>query len=105
MAATKTPYEIRHCHYHRLDSAKVPEPALFKVYRAGAFVAVVREPFSEPLANEPVPNRNYRVDCREAPDDLRAFVADRFPGRTFAYFADPGWKWRDNGTYEEMPWG
>jgi hypothetical protein len=97
-------YEIRHCHYRHLDPAQHPEPAIFTVYRSGALVAVVREPADAPLIGEPVPLKNYRVDCREAPDELRATLGRYFPGRAFEYFVDPAWAWRHNGTYEEMPW-
>jgi hypothetical protein len=50
-----------------------------------------------------VPDKNYRVDCREILPGLRASLENYFPGRTFAIFDDPGWKWNDNGTYEERP--
>ena len=98
-------YRITHCQYHRLDPAKVPEPALFFVYKDEHRMAVVREPCGVPLIGEPVADANYRVDCRTADDELKALLRKYFPGRTFAYFEDASWTWRDNGTYEEMPWG
>ena len=103
MSAAASQYEIKHYHYHRLLSAKGPVHALSKVFQRDSLAAVVRPPFGEPLANEPVPLKNYRVDCREADSELRETLRSHFPDRTFAYFADPGWTWRDNGTYQEMP--
>jgi hypothetical protein len=106
-------YEIKHCHYHRLDPATHPRPALFEVYENGALVAVVREPIQAELkaAFESLfgkayadSTENYRVDCCQAGQPLRAVIAGYFPGRQFEWHEDPGWVWRDNGTYEEMPW-
>jgi hypothetical protein len=75
------PYEIEHCHYHRLDPATHPRPALFKVYDDGALVGVVREPIPAELkaAFESLfgnayadSTENYRVDCRQASDPLES---------------------------------
>jgi len=106
-------YKIKHCHYRRLDPATHPQPALFKVYENGELVAVVREPFPVELkaAMEKLfgttsadSTENYRVDCRETSDALRAVVAAYFFIRPLEWHVDPGWVWHDNGTYEEMPW-
>jgi hypothetical protein len=97
------PLTIKHYYYPRLDPSAHPEPALFKVFEGDELVAVVREPQSFPLINEPVPDKNYRVDCREVTSELRTFLAGYFLTRTFAFFDDPGWMWNDNGTYEERP--
>jgi hypothetical protein len=59
---------------------------------------------SEPLINEPIANKSYRVDCREATPELRAAIAEYLHLNPCAYFEDAGWVWNDNGTYEETPW-
>ena len=99
-------FEIRHCHYHRLLNDPDPPSTLaaFTVYQDGKLVAVVREAFSEPLINEPIANKSYRVDCRAATPELRSAIAEYLPVNPSAYFEDAGWVWSDNGTYEEMPW-
>jgi hypothetical protein len=94
MATANTTFKIEHHHYHRLDPVTFPEPALFKVNKAGALEAVVRDESPE----------QYRVDCVVADAELKGFLAGYFPGRTFAYFENTAWSWRDNGTHEAMPW-
>ena len=98
-------YRIKHCHYRNLDPAFFPQPALFTIYGADAnLAAVAREAMDFPLIGEPVALKNYRVDCRSVPDELRHTLERYFPGGTFAYFINDQWTWRHNGTYEEMPW-
>ena len=102
MSDVASQFEIKHYHYHRLMGPKGTVHALSKVFQRDALAAVVRPPFGEPLRNEPVPLRNYRVDCREAARELRETLRSHFPDRKFAYFEDPGWTWHDNGTYQEV---
>ena len=64
-ACAAVPFVIKHYHYHRLDPAEHPRPALYKVFEGDELVAVVREPQGFALINEPVPDKNYWVDCRE----------------------------------------
>jgi hypothetical protein len=98
-------FEIKHYHYTGLPEDIVHTLALFKVFKDGALVAVIREPEDFALIGEPIPNKNYRVDCCDADDELEQFIQEYFPGKTFAYFRNGSkWHWRDNGTYEEMPW-
>jgi hypothetical protein len=63
----------------------------------------VREPFGEPLIGESEPDKNYRVDCRQAPAALRSFLKDYLPAFPCVYFEDARWAWHDNGTYEPRP--
>jgi hypothetical protein len=103
------PYEFEQCRYTRQfnDPDRPDSLALFKVLKDGALVAVIRPPVPEAVAallglrDSTV---HHRVDCRVANDELKGVITRTLPDRTFEYFADPAWRWNDNGTYE-APWG
>jgi hypothetical protein len=110
------PYEFQHCHYTaHLDNPDLPDKlALFKVIKDGDLVAVIRKPVPEALiatmkaltgTEYRDSTMNHRVDCRVADDDLKAAIAKYLPKEwKFDYFADAAWTWKDNGTYQTMPW-
>lgn len=99
-------FRLEYCHYnHQIrEPEKFPGVALFKVFTGEQLCAVVREIRSETDLPEER-GADLRVECHEDSGALRTFLDGAFPGRELRYFAQgAGWQWRDNGTYETMPW-
>jgi hypothetical protein len=79
-------------------------PSFWKIYQGDDLVAVVRPPIP-PTARalglcDLLPSGRpggitYRVDCRQADDELRAAVAQLLPEQPVTYFPDSTWVWRD----------
>jgi hypothetical protein len=109
------PFEFEHIHYRDLqDNPEVlDKQACFKVLRDGVLVAVIRSPVPVELieamkmltGSTPRDSTvNYRVDCRVAADDMKAAISAYLPDKTFDYFENPTWTWKDDAGHEAMPW-
>jgi hypothetical protein len=101
------PFRTEHHQYNMqiAEPGKYPDVvAPFKVFEGDRLMAVVRQCDHDIIDIPEERGFDFRVDCHAASKELRAYVDAYFPNFKVVYLEHGTWTWKDNGTYEKMPW-